>query len=221
MDHWRGRSPTISHVFPALRAGGPEPVSVAVGAAWVDATAQASHRRTYRDVTVSSIYGVPLPGKRKPGKRVGLGVRRGSIRQLLHPSPFFLAAPFIPHEAGLACDHFDRRGDCVVVSCAVGRMGVGDRLTSRRRGFRAVHHGTLVSSGEGTSAPPALTWDPREGSHRAWSGAGGNLPDSRTSVRAPAPGHGGWCTGALTSTTLYFSAISRAGMTGAVRMPGS
>jgi len=32
--------------FPALRAGGPEPVDVAVSAAWAGNTAQASHRCT-------------------------------------------------------------------------------------------------------------------------------------------------------------------------------
>jgi len=48
-------------------------------------TTQAPHRRTYRDITVPPINGVPLPGEREPGKRVRFRVRRRRNRQRCHP----------------------------------------------------------------------------------------------------------------------------------------
>jgi hypothetical protein len=57
-----------------------------------------------------------------------------------------------------------------------------------RRFPRASHPAvtSLVSSGECTSAPPGLTWDPREGSHRALRAAQG-VPDARGQLTSPRP----------------------------------
>lgn len=71
-------------LLPALLAGVPEPFHVAVGTSWVGNAAQASHRSTQWDVTVSPIDGVPLPSKWKPCERVGLRTQRRYSRQLRH-----------------------------------------------------------------------------------------------------------------------------------------
>ncbi|MCA1674809.1 MAG: hypothetical protein LC799_22325 [Actinobacteria bacterium] len=44
-------------------------------------TAQAPHRRTYRDIPVPPINGVPLPGKWEPDKRVGFRLHHRYNRQ--------------------------------------------------------------------------------------------------------------------------------------------
>jgi DNA polymerase III epsilon subunit-like protein len=51
-------------------------------------------------------------------------------------------------------------------------------------------------------ATPGLTWDPREGSHRAKQRAGQRLPDARASLRALAPGQAGCRAHRLSSSPL-------------------
>ena len=58
-------------LVPAPLAGRPEPINGTISTPWMSNTTQAPHRRTYRDIPVPSINGVPLSGKREPGKRVG------------------------------------------------------------------------------------------------------------------------------------------------------
>jgi hypothetical protein len=73
---------------------------------------------------------------------------------------------------------------------------------------RALRYSPVVGVWAGVKAVPAvssggrdLTWDPREGSHRAKQRAGQRLPDARASLRALAPGQAGCRAHRLSSRT--------------------
>jgi len=64
-------------LLPAPLAGRPEPFHLALASPWTGNTAQAPHRRAYRNIPVPPINGMPLPSKREPDKRAGsLLIRR-------------------------------------------------------------------------------------------------------------------------------------------------
>jgi hypothetical protein len=55
-------------LVPAFLAGGPEPFDVAVGAAWVDGSAEASHGGAEWDVAIFSFDGMSFVGEGVPVK---------------------------------------------------------------------------------------------------------------------------------------------------------
>ena len=66
-----------ARLIPASLTGRPEPLHLALASPWMSTTAQAPHRRTYRDIPVPPIDSMPLSSKREPDKRTGsLLIRR-------------------------------------------------------------------------------------------------------------------------------------------------
>ena len=64
-------------LLPAPLTSRPEPFHLALASPWMSNTAQAPHRRTYRNIPIPPIDGMPLPGKREPDKWAGsLLIRR-------------------------------------------------------------------------------------------------------------------------------------------------
>ena len=62
-------------LLPTSLTSRPEPFHLALGPPWMRTTAQTPHRRAYRNIAVSLINGMSLPGKREPGKRMGFWIR--------------------------------------------------------------------------------------------------------------------------------------------------
>ena len=66
-----------ARLIPASLTGRPEPLHLALASPWMSNTAQAPHRRTYRNIPVPPIDSMPLSSKREPNKRTGsLLIRR-------------------------------------------------------------------------------------------------------------------------------------------------